>query len=107
MEVYQIPDKNGGYVVKLQLNGKVKVIGTVKDGVYTKTIDEYPHVMHKLDSIGFNKMLIERARNFSEIAVKMNGTVLRTTREKVLKEGQEQQYDKYETQLFLPIDQFN
>lgn len=104
---YQIPNGKGKYAVKLEVAGRVKVIGTIENGVYKKSIQWNEHMMHKLDSIGFNKYMIDHFPNFNSVEVTVGKEILTTSKDTIQQNGVTGQYNQYEEQYFLPIEYFS
>jgi len=93
--------------LRLKDSNRIRCLGAVDgDSFYTQRKDL--HTMRNLHDVGFNYALMKRGK-FKNVVVEFSdGTVLRTTREKILEEGECRHFksEGYELQIFLPLSQF-
>jgi hypothetical protein len=102
------------YNVKLNLHGKVKLIGVIDEGGEGAFISirssKEKHRFHKDGSMGINYELLTSSHiYFKWIIIDYGGRRLVTTRDYALQKGRVLQFSKqgFELQVFVPIAEMN
>jgi len=94
--------------VLLNVFGKTKTIGHIRDRVFYKTILSEIHLMRCNNSIGINLDLIKDAK-FDIALITMDGRKLEISREHIRLKGQIMSFPKSKTeaQIFVPVNAFS
>lgn len=71
-----------------------------------KFIDEKKHKFLKYESFGVNNEIISRLRAKDQLLISNGQVNFRISVRKALVEGKYMQFDKYEKQLFIPVEAF-
>lgn len=107
-------DRPHVYHVKLNLQGKVRLIGIIDEageGTFISIRNsKEKHGFHKDGSMGINYELLTSGNiHFKWIVIEYAGRKLVTTREYALQKGRVLQFSKqgYELQVFVPISEMN
>lgn len=116
---YRIEDKTSGYHTELYkvntsafLHKETKLIGTLVYNVNMdqitlyKFVDMTKHKFIKSDSFGVNNEIISRLRPRDRIFISNGEVNYIISVRKALTVGKYMQFDKYEKQLFIPIEEF-
>ena len=116
---YKIEAKTKAYSTQLYkvntsafLPKETKLIGTLiydnQTDILTlyKYIDEKKHKFLKYESFGVNNEIISRLRAKDQILISNGDINFKISVRKAITVGKYMQFDKYEKQLFIPIDEF-
>lgn len=116
---YKITSETSGYTTRLYkvntsafLPKETKLIGTLIYNFEKDCLTLYKHVnddKHKFlefESYGINNEIVSRLRANDQILISNGETMLKISVRNALKVGKYMQFDKYERQLFIPLDKF-
>lgn len=116
---YKITSETSGYTTKLYkvntsafLSKETKMIGTLiynyENDYLTlyKHVNEDKHKFLKFESFGVNNEVISRLRANDQILISNGEIMFKISVRSALKFGKYLQFDKYEKQLFIPLDKF-
>lgn len=116
---YKITSETSGYTTRLYkvntsafLPKETKLIGTLiynfeKDCLTLyKHVNDDTHKFLKFESYGINNEIVSRLRANDQILISNDETMLKISVRNALKVGKYMQFDKYERQLFIPLEKF-